>query len=55
MKEAEAIKVLQMIAAELEKQKRVNKLLLAYVEADLSKPWEPAAKRLARKLKEITK
>jgi hypothetical protein len=33
----------------------VNELLLDYIEADLSAPWEMPAKRLAAKLKELRK
>jgi len=47
--------VLDSAALELDEQRTINKLLLAYIEADLKKTWEPAAKRLAKKLKEITK
>jgi len=47
--------VLHRTAQVLKEQSEINKLLLAYIEADLEKPWVPAAKRLAKKLKEITK
>lgn len=38
-----------------EERNEMLRLLLAYVGADLEKPWEPAAKALAEKLREMIK
>lgn len=37
-----------------QEQNEMLRLLLAYVDADLGKPWEPAAKALAEKLRKMT-
>jgi hypothetical protein len=46
---------LDALERELKDQQDINELILAYIDADLEKPWEPAARALAAKLREKLK